>query len=128
MDCSEADKPQRLHNLCTSIRVPTIGDKDFELDVIAIRDYQLYGFSCGTDTDSNGGRGHLKLKLFEAYVRAKQLGGDEARVALVCSADDPEGLQAEIRRDLEAPHIRVFGRKHLLNLAEEFTRWMESVG
>lgn len=124
----EIAESQRLHNLCTSIRVPTIGDKDFELDVIAIRDYQLYGFSCGTDTDSNGGRGHLKLKLFEAYVRAKQLGGDEARVALVCSADDPEGLQAEIRRDLEAPHIRVFGRKHLLNLAEEFTRWMESVG
>ncbi len=118
----------RLHNLCTSIRIPTIGDKDFELDVVAIRDYQLYGFSCGTDTDSNGGRGHLKLKLFEAYVRARQLGGDEARVALVCAADDPEGLQAEMRRDLEAPQIRVFGRKHLLYLAQEFARWIASAG
>lgn len=119
----------RLHNLCTSIRIPTIGDKDFELDVIAIRDYQLYGFSCSIDVESvKGGRERLKLKLFEAYIRARQLGGDEARMALVCSADDPEGLQAEIRRDLEAPQIRVFGRKHLLSLAQEFARWIESAG
>lgn len=118
----------RLHNLCTSILVvPTIGDKDFELDVVAIRDYQLYGFSCGTDSESvKGGRERLKLKLFEAYVRAQQLGGDEARVALVCSADDPEGLQAEMRRDL-TPHIRVFGRKHLLDLAAEFAHWIQPV-
>lgn len=116
-----------LHNLCTNVE-PSIDDTGFELDVVAIRDYQLYGFSCGTDTDSvKGGRERLKLKLFEAYIRAKQLGGDEARVALVCSADDPEGLQAEVRRDLEAPHIRVFGRKQLLNLAEEFTRWMDEI-
>lgn len=118
----------RLHNLCTSILVvPTIGDKDFELDVVAIRDYQLYGFSCGTDSESvKGGRERLKLKLFEAYVRAQQLGGDEARVALVCSADDPDGLQAEMRRDL-TPYIRVFGRKHLLNLAAEFAHWIQPV-
>lgn len=117
----------RLHSLCTSIRVPTIGDKDFELDVVAIRDYQLVGFSCSTDSEAvKGGRERLKLKLFEAYVRAQQLGGDEARVALVCSAEDPEGLQAEMRRDL-TPHIRVFGRKHLLNLAAEFAHWIQPV-
>jgi hypothetical protein len=116
----------QLHNLCTSIRVPTIGDKDFELDVVAIRGYQLYGFSCGTDTESiKGGRERLKLKLFEAYVRARQLGGDEARVALVCCADDPDGLQAEMHRDLETPHIRVFGRRHLSEMAAEFARWIQ---
>lgn len=123
----EIAQSRRLHNLCTSIRVPTIGDKDFELDVIAIRDYRLYGFSCSTDSELvKGGRERLKLKLFEAYVRAKQLGGDEAWVALVCCADDPDGLQAEMRRDLEAPQIRVFGRRHLFNLATEFARWIES--
>lgn len=116
---------RRLHDVSMNIRIPTIGDKEFELDVIAIRDYQLYGFSCGTDSDSNsGGRGHLKLKLFEAYVRAQQLGGDEARAALVCAADDPTGLEAEMRRDL-SPHIKVFGRKHLANLATEFACWIQ---
>lgn len=119
---------QRLHHLGTGIRVPTSGNKDFELDVIAIRGYQLYAFSCGADTESvAGGRERLKLKLFEAYVRARQLGGDEARVALVCCAEDPEGLQQEIRRDLEAPHIRVFGRGHLLRLAAEFARWIDEL-
>lgn len=123
----EIAQSQRLHDLCTGIRIPTIGDKDFELDVIAIRDYQLYGFSCTTESESDpGGRGQLKLKLFEAYVRATQLGGDEARVALVCAADDPDGLQAEMRRDLEAPNIRVFGRRDLLRLASRFAHWIES--
>jgi len=116
----------RLHDVSMNIRIPTMGDKDFELDVVAVRDYQLYGFSCGTDSDSaSGGRERLKLKLFEAYVRAQQLGGDEARAALVCSADDPTGLEAEMRRDL-SPHIKVFGRKHLANLATEFARWIQS--
>ncbi|MCC6608001.1 MAG: DUF1887 family protein [Anaerolineae bacterium] len=115
----------RLHDVYMNIVVPTIGDKDFELDVVAIRDYQLYGFSCCTDSEMvRGGRERLKLKLFEATIRAQQLGGDEARVALVCSADDPDGLQAEMRRDL-APHIRVFGRRHLAKLATEFARWLQ---
>lgn len=115
----------RLHDVYMNIVVPTIGDKDFELDVVTIRDYQLYGFSCCTDSETvRGGRERLKLKLFEATIRAQQLGGDEARVALVCSANDPDGLQAEMRRDL-APHIRVFGRRHLANLATEFARWLQ---
>lgn len=122
----EIAQSQRLHNLFTGIHVAALSNIDFELDVIAIRDYQLYGFSCDTGTDSvKDGRGHLKLKLFEAYVRARQLGGDEARVALVCAADDPDGLQAEMRRDLEAPQIRVFGRRDLLHLASRFARWIE---
>jgi hypothetical protein len=112
-----------LHDVCMNIE-PTIGNTEFELDVLAIRDYQLYGVSCGTDTDSDGDRGHLKLKLFEAYVRAQQLGGDEARAALVCAANDPAGLEAEMRRDL-SPHVKVFGRKHLANLATEFACWIK---
>jgi hypothetical protein len=112
-----------LHDVCMNIRVP-IDSKDFELDVIAMRDYQLFAFSCDTGSDAKGGRGHLKLKLFEAYVRAQQLGGDEARAALVCSADDPTGLEAEMRRDL-SPHIKVFGRKHLENLADAFAQWIK---
>lgn len=93
----------------------------FEVDVIALRGYQLFAFSCSTDTRKD----QLKLKLFEAYVRARQLGGDEARVALVCCSDDPEGLEDEMRRDVD-PHIRVFGRKHLAKLDENLKEWILS--
>jgi hypothetical protein len=117
-----------LHDVCMGLRIPTIGDKDFELDVVAMRGYQLYGFSCGIDSDSvSGGRSHLKQKLFEAQVRAQQLGGDEARVALVCCADDPNGLEAEVRRDL-APHIRVFGRQDLPDLTRKLGGWIQRQG
>lgn len=95
----------------------------FEVDVIALRGYQLFAFSCSTDTRKD----QLKLKLFEAYVRARQLGGDEARVALVCCSDDPEGLEHEMRRDIDPEgRIRVFGRKHLADLATHLEQWIQS--
>jgi len=40
----------------------------------------------------------LKQKRLEAYVRARRLGGDEARVALVCCSDDLDGLEHDMRR------------------------------
>lgn len=101
---------------------------EFDLDVVALRGYQLFAFSCSTDTDRvQGGRGRLKLKLFEAYVRARQLGGDEARVALVCCSNDPEGLQHEMQRDIDPEgRIRVFGRRHLADLATYLAQWIQS--
>ena len=43
----------------------------------------------------------LKQKLFEAYIRARQVGGEEARVALICCEDDPVRLEAEMKRDID---------------------------
>ena len=97
----------------------------FEVDVVAIRGYQLFLFSCTTQTD-RGTRGQLKLKLLEASVRATQLGGDEARVALVCCADDARGLQNEMRMELESNRIRVFGLEHLADLGAHLTRWVRT--
>src|SRR5216684_6429546 len=54
--------------------------QSFEFDVAAMRGYQLFALSCTTSAE----KGLCKHKLFEAYVRARQMGGDEARVALVC--------------------------------------------
>ena len=52
----------------------------FEIDVAFIREHRLYVVSCTTDTSI-----HLcKSKLFEVAMRARQLGGDLARSALVC--------------------------------------------
>lgn len=95
----------------------------FDVDVIALRGYQLFAFSCSTDDKKS----LLKLKLFEAYIRARQLGGDEARVALVCCSDDPEGLEHEMRRDVDpGGRIRVFGRKHLADLTTHLKEWILS--
>ncbi|SHM92179.1 protein of unknown function [Caldanaerovirga acetigignens] len=98
-------------------------DVKFEVDVVAICGYQLFAFSCSTSND----RKILKQKLFEAYVRAQQLGGDEARVALICCAEDPAGLEQEIRRDFDCEgRVRVFGRKQLADLAFHIEDWIKS--
>jgi len=95
----------------------------FDVDVVALSGYQLFAFSCSTDSR----KGLLKSKLFEAYIRARQLGGDEARVALVCCSNDPEGLEHEMRRDVDPEgRIRVFGRKHLAGLVKHLAEWIQN--
>lgn len=120
------------------------GDTKFQFDVVAIRGYQLFAFSCTTESaghendkerrgifnsrlESGPGRGLLKQKLFEAYVRARQMGGDEACVALVCCMEQEEAdkLQEEVRRDISPEgRIRVFGRECLADLTGNITDWI----
>lgn len=122
----EIGKECNLHDIAMNL-TPFSGlatPTKFELDVVALHGYQLFAFSCGTDTDQEGGRERLKLKLFEAFVRSQQLGGEEARVALVCCADDPDGLNAEMQRTLSSKQIKVLGRKSLANLKKELTDWI----
>lgn len=118
-----------LHECCKNIETRTV---KFELDVAAIRGYQLFAFSCSTKSSAkandnvHGHKAELKQKLFEAFIRARQLGGDEARVALVCLYDDPDGLRAEMRRDVDPEgHIQVFGYKHLSKIDEHIAHWIE---
>jgi hypothetical protein len=116
----------------------------FQFDVVAMHGYQLFAFSCSTESASPGhdkggrgifdsklekgpGRGLLKQKLFEAYVRARQMGGDEACVALVCCMEQRKAdeLEDEMRRDISPEgRIRVFGRECLVNLTEHITDWV----
>jgi len=112
-----------LHDVSQNLepRVGGGGPTHFELDVVAIRGYQLFAFSCSTVHRP----GEAKQKLFEARERAQQLGGDEARIALVCCTDDPVGLEAEVRRDVDPPgRVRVFGREHLPDLVGRFRHWI----
>lgn len=97
----------------------------FEIDVVAVRGYQLFVFSCSTSKE----KGRLKPKLFEAYVRARQLGGDEARVALVCLSDDPHNLEREMQRDFAAEgQIKVFGQTHIKDLGNHIREWILQQG
>jgi len=97
----------------------------FELDIAIMRGYQLFAISCTTDTD----RGRGKSKLFEAYVRARQLGGDEARVGLVALCDKPAAIEHEVEQQWQAEgKVRVFGPEHLPNLADLLKQWFTTAG
>jgi hypothetical protein len=95
--------------------------RKFEADVIALRGYQLFYCSCY----ASGVPDAAKRKLFEAMIRAEQLGGEEAKVALICCSDQPETIEREAESDFQRKGtIRVFGRRHLPNLAIEMTKWL----
>ena len=94
---------------------------DFEFDVAALRGYQLFAVSCSTSSDNWG----LKQKLFEAYVRGQQLGGDEAKIGLVCFSSDPNTIQKEIEKEWhEKDKFRVFGAGSIPKLDEELAKWL----
>ncbi|MFN3982349.1 MAG: hypothetical protein ACK4SA_18385 [Caldilinea sp.] len=99
---------------------------DFEFDVVAMRGYQLFAISCANSKD----KGTIKLKLMEAYVRARQMGGDEARVAVVCRApandplSSPRRIEQEMMEQLGADgKIRVFGAEHIAQLQTHLLNW-----
>ncbi len=92
----------------------------FEFDVAFMLGYQLFAISC-TTTDS---KSLCKQKLIEAHLRARQMGGDEARVALVCYYDKPGDIKAELRTTIDNRKIEVFGREDLPKLVEKIGNWI----
>jgi hypothetical protein len=96
---------------------------NFELDVAAMLGYQLFALSC-TTSDS---RSLCKSKLFEAYVRARQIGGDEARISLVCCINDPDSLLQEVKETwFTEGRVRVFGMENLPDLSTMLQEWFET--
>jgi hypothetical protein len=96
---------------------------EFEFDLAAMRGYQLFGISCTTDLTKST----CKFKLFEAYIRSRQLGGDEARVGLVCGYHDPEKLQGEVTYSWDAEgKIRLFGPQDLPDLSVRLAQWFKT--
>lgn len=83
--------------------------RNFQIDVIALRSYQIFVFSC-TSSDEPG---PCKQKAFEANYRAVQIGGEHAKSVLVCLKDDDE--KTDIRKDMmqfEAAHnFSMIGRE-----------------
>lgn len=87
---------------------------EFEIDVALIRGHRLYVVSCTTEHEK---KALCKSKLFEVAMRARQMGGDLARSALVCLLDggnDKGAYVDQLRSDIagvwDAPNVpRVFG-------------------
>ncbi|HBB33090.1 MAG TPA: DUF1887 domain-containing protein [Cyanobacteria bacterium UBA8803] len=95
----------------------------FEFDVAFMRDYQLFALSCTTASD----KFTCKQKLFEAHLRAKQLGGDEARVALICLYNNPDQVKGDLEATVKDKKIAVFGRNDLKpnKFAKKMTQWIK---
>lgn len=96
----------------------------FEFDVAFMHHYQLFALSC-TTTDR---RGLCKQKLIEANLRARQLGGAEARVGLVCCYDKPDSLRSELEVATRNRKIAVFGRSDLPSLGQKIVNWVKQNG
>lgn len=95
-------------------------NEKFELDVVAIRKHQVFVISCTTASD----KATCKGKLFEVHLRARQIGGDEARTILLCLSERPDVLQKELDGPMEK-HIKVFGRQDLKELPKKLCEWMK---
>ncbi len=107
------------------VKIKTHG-ASFDLDVVTVVGHHLFAFSCGTAI-SKGARSELKLKLFEAVLRARQLGGDHAGVALVTAVDSAlaQEIQNEARQQIDADErIRVFDCAELGQLDHYISRWI----
>jgi len=114
----------RIRDIGMGIRPKNEPDSpEYDIDIGVMQGYRLYAISCTTDADP----GMCKLKLFEAYIRARNMAGDEACVGLVCMADKPENLQRQVVRSWDAEgKVRVFGRQDLPNLIDRMAEWFIS--
>lgn len=114
-------KELHIHDLAHSLK--EVKKREFEVDVAAMRGYQLFAVSCKASDRKETCKEHL----LEVYVRARQLGGDEAKVALVCFYTDPRKLEREIAESwFTEGKIRVFGPEHLPQLSDHLRHWFET--
>jgi hypothetical protein len=118
-----------IHECRMSFRMQDPSDRTarfdkFEFDVAFMRHYQLFALSCTTSES----RKLCKQKLIEANTRAQQLGGIEARVALVCARSDTESLRKELEVATRNRKIAVFGRQDWANLSAKITDWVKQNG
>lgn len=110
----------------------------FETDNVVVRGYQLFIITCSYILTKKGlgqKKSPYKEKIFEALLRAEQLGGSEARVALVCMASNAENhegktedLVSRLKQELDDKRIAVFGKENILDkkqFTNELRGWFE---
>lgn len=114
-----------IHDYCIGLK-PQKG-REFDIDVAAVKGYQLFAISCIASNDKE----RCKEHLLEIYVRACQIGGDEARIGLVSFYRDPVALKQEIEEAwFTEGRVKVFDAQDLLDgerLQGSLKNWFESV-
>lgn len=100
--------------------------RPFELDVVAVLGYQIVVVSCTTDFGSS----MVKQKAMEAYHRARQLGGDEARAVVLCSShpNDVGFIEAELQDETGSSDLplQIWGRNTWKNLSRKFEHYLRN--
>jgi hypothetical protein len=133
-----ASEMASMGDVIASISLSKSGN--FEFDVALMRGYQLFAISCTTEHQY----ARCKSKLLEAYARAQQLGGSEARVGIFSfvQAPDPsqklsidererlgrEQLRTEIEGLLDDQRIEIFIRDDLPVAGEKIADWIRRSG
>ncbi|MEY3868807.1 MAG: hypothetical protein RLZZ338_2698 [Cyanobacteriota bacterium] len=95
----------------------------FQFDVAFRRGYQFFAISCTTSSIVDV----CKEKLFEAYIRARQLGGSEARVILVCFSNKPDIIAKTFLSMIKDKKIAVFGRNDIKDLSKAIEKWIKEL-
>ncbi len=79
--------------------------RGFEIDLSLVQGHRLFVISCTSTMKKDKALNECKNRLFEAATRARQLGGDLARVALICllGGRDQNGLYIDqLKNDMES--------------------------
>lgn len=107
---SERANFELYHNVYVAQQGDGTADRHSELDVVAVLGYQVVVVSCSVTSNKSD----IKQKAMEAYHRARQLGGDEARAVVLCvaSAKDAKRVEDELKDEtgIERP-LQVWGRQ-----------------
>lgn len=100
--------------------------KPFELDVVAVLGYQIIVVSCTVDSSQD----MIKQKGMEAILRARQLGGDEARAIVLCSTDQKSArlVEYELKDEMGSASepLQVWGRNSWSSLSNKFYQYLRN--
>lgn len=84
-------------------------NRDCEIDVVVMKGYQLYVFSCTTSKELS----RIKNKAFEAMYRAEQLGGGHANVIVITTI-------REKKKQSRQPHQKLYSLEDIKNDLSSF--------
>ena len=113
-----------FHNVYVRRINATDVDKHFELDVVGVLGYQIVVVSCTVDGDND----MIKTKGMEVILRARQLGGDEARAIVLCSAN--RGVARRVQKELHdeagstGTPLQVWGRDKWQQLPDNLENYL----
>ena len=120
-DYQAADESAKLHDCGRNLRINR--PMNFEADVAVMRGYQLHLISCYSGSDDNPAR----LKLFEVFTHARNLGGEAARAALISCVKNPDYIKEQVGQLFgDDRQIAVFGRDDLKDLKLKLKHWFDS--
>lgn len=92
----------------------TYKNRELEVDIIVMKGYQMFLFSCTADDDTE----NVKSKAFEAVFRAKQLGGDHATAITVSCIKNIAPVDNALRSFEAKQQYKLIGITDLMCISE----------